>query len=147
MLIGSIVSARSEKEAIFRRRLVVGGPCLTSFERVLASSQAGEQIPTPGTLMLSLTDRVLTVLLEETLKLIFDARFRIFSSAASFLQFYGAPWGIMGMAWASRPVHVACCNGTSGGYYCMPVHAMREFVVPVIIRHASECSDLISVGL
>lgn len=39
----------------------------------------------------------------------------------------------MGMAWASRPVHVACCNGTSGGYDCMPVHAMREFVVPVII--------------
>lgn len=39
----------------------------------------------------------------------------------------------VGMAWASRPVHVACCNDTSGGYDCMPVHAMRKFVVPVII--------------
>jgi hypothetical protein len=49
-------------EAIFRRRLMVGGPCLTFLERVLASGQAREQIPTPS--MLSLTDQVLTELVQ-----------------------------------------------------------------------------------
>lgn len=32
---------------------------------------------------------------------------------------------MMRAAWTSRPVHVACCNGTSRGGKATPVHAIR----------------------